>query len=71
MLTILFGLSFNTSFANDKKYDKKTFEKIYGGIAFFLKVADENWKVTKDEDKALMYSQAAANYKTFYEAFCN
>ena len=61
---------FSISQAEEKKYDKKTCEEIYVGIAYFLKAADKNWKETKDENKAAMYADTAANYTTIYNTFC-
>ena len=69
-ITLLLILFCNTSIAEDKKYSQKTCEEIYGAIGYFLKVADDHWKKTKDEDKAMKYSQTAANYTTIYQAFC-
>ena len=42
------------------------------GIAYFLKEADKLWKKrgSSNDKKALMYSQAAANYTTVYNTFC-
>ena len=39
-------------------------------VGYFLKEADVHWKKTKNEEKALEYSQAAANYSTVYQTFC-
>jgi len=43
---------------------------IYSSIGIFLKLADHEWRKTKDEKKALLYSQAAANYSVAYETVC-
>ena len=43
---------------------------IYVAVGYFLKEADVHWKKTKNEEKALEYSQAAANYSTVYQTFC-
>ena len=71
ILKILIILTFySISHAEEKKYDQKTCEDIYVGIAYFLKVADKHWKETKDEKKAAMYADTAANYTTIYNTFC-
>jgi hypothetical protein len=38
-------------------------------ISLFLSIADKAWK-SQDEEKALFYSTAAANYATVYETTC-
>ena len=60
--TLIILTFFSVSYAEEKKYDQKTCEEIYVGIAYFLKAADKNWKETKDENKASMYVDEAANY---------
>ena len=71
ILKILIILTFYSILhADEKKYDQKTCEDIYVGIAYFLKVADKHWKETKDEKKAAMYADTAANYTTIYNTFC-
>ena len=40
------------------------------GIAYFLNAADKHWKETKNEKKAAMYADTAANYTTIYNTFC-
>jgi len=71
ILKILIILTFfSISHAEENKYDQKTCEDIYVGIAYFLKVADKHWKETKDEKKAAMYADTAANYTTIYNTFC-
>ena len=67
---IVYFLISSSLFAKDKKYEEKTCEDIYVGIAYFLKVADKHWKETKDEKKAAMYADTAANYTTIYNTFC-
>jgi len=67
---IIYFLTSTALFAKDKKYDEKTCQDIYVGIAYFLKVADKHWKETKDEKKAAMYADTAANYTTIYNTFC-
>ena len=69
-ITFLLILFCNISIAKEKKYDQKTCNEIYVAIGYFLKVADDHWKKTKDEDKAMKYSQTAANYTTVYQTFC-
>ena len=61
---------FNTLNADEKKYDQMTCSQIYVAVGYFLKEADVHWKKTKNEEKALEYSQAAANYSTVYQTFC-
>tara|TARA_B100000767_G_C19515231_1_gene430108 strand:- start:210 stop:494 length:285 start_codon:yes stop_codon:yes gene_type:complete len=56
--------------ADEKKYDHMTCSQIYVAVGYFLKEADKHWKKTKNEEKALEYSQAAANYSTVYQTFC-
>ena len=63
-------MSCSTLIADEKKYDQMTFSKIYAVVGYFLKEADVHWKKTKNEKKALEYSQAAANYSTVYQTFC-
>ena len=68
--TLIILTFFSISYAEEKKYDQKACEEIYVGIAYFLKAADKNWKETKDENKAAMYVDTAANYTTIYNTFC-
>ena len=63
-------MSGNTLIANEKKYDQMTCSQIYVAVGYFLKEADVHWKKTKNEEKALEYSEAAANYSTVYQTFC-
>ena len=63
-------MSCNTLIAYEKKYDHMTCSQIYVAVGYFLKEADVHWKKTKNEEKALEYSQAAANYSTVYQTFC-
>ena len=71
LLTIFVLIFFcNTLNANEKKYDDMTCSQIYVAVGYFLKEADVHWKKTKNEEKALEYSQAAANYSTVYQTFC-
>jgi hypothetical protein len=42
---------------------------MYNSIGVFLEIADKAWK-SQDEEKALFYSTAAANYATVYEITC-
>ena len=78
---ILIGLTFiavaialpTTSFALvydfPDMYPRETCEEMYDSIGDLLYVADKAWK-SQDEEKALLYSTAAANYSTVYEVFC-
>ncbi len=61
----------NTSFADKEiqPYSKETCQEIYNAIGTFLVLADINWK-EKNEEKALFYSSASANYATIYETVC-
>ena len=61
----------NTSFADKEiqPYSKETCQEIYNVIGTFLVLADTNWK-EKNEEKALFYSSASANYATIYETVC-
>ena len=61
----------NTSFAEKEiqPYSKETCQEIYNAIGAFLIIADINWK-EKNEEKALFYSSASANYATIYETVC-
>ena len=70
LTTFVLILSCNILNANEKKYDHMTCSEIYVAVGYFLKEADVHWKKTKDEDKAIKYSQAAANYSTVYQTFC-
>ena len=64
-------LNTNTSFANKEiqHYSEKNCQEIYNAIGTFLVLADINWK-EKNEEKALLYSSASANYATIYETVC-
>lgn len=59
------------SFANTEieTYPKETCKEIYGAIATFLVLANAEWE-KQNEEKALLYSTASANYATIYEATC-
>ena len=67
--TLIFFI--NTSFASKdiETYSEKTCEDIYGAIGTFIILADIEWK-EKNEEKALFYSTASANYATIYETVC-
>jgi len=72
ILALLLPLSLfsvNSVFAQEK-YPEGACKQIYAAIGIFLKLADHEWKKTKDEEKALLYSQAAANYSVVYETVC-
>ena len=78
---ILIGLTFiavaialpTTSFAEvygfPDRYPRWACKEMYESIGVLLDVADKAWK-SQDEEKALLYSTAAANYSTVYEVFC-
>ena len=61
----------NKSFADKEiqPYSEETCQEIYNAIGTFLVLADINWK-EKNEEKALFYSSASANYATIYETVC-
>jgi hypothetical protein len=69
MLVFMFCISINPIFSKEEKYPEHVCKEIYGAIATFLELADKEWK-QKDGEKALFYSQAAANYSTIYETVC-
>ena len=56
------------SFAQEQ-YPKEICKKMYDTVGVFLTIADKAWK-SQDEEKALFYSTAAANYATVYEVTC-
>ena len=66
---IVFIISINTVYAKEEKYAEHVCKEIYGAIGTFLALADKEWK-QKNGEKALFYSQAAANYSTVYETVC-
>ena len=70
MLVFMFCISINPIFSKEEKYPEHVCKEIYGAIGLFLKLADDEWEKTKNEEKALFYSQAAANYSTVYETVC-
>ncbi|MBG08308.1 MAG: hypothetical protein CME68_06085 [Halobacteriovoraceae bacterium] len=69
-LVLTLFASTNGVFANEKKYPKKACKGIYDSIGLFVKVADAIWKKKNNDKKAVLYSQAAANYATIYETVC-
>ncbi|SVD60080.1 uncharacterized protein METZ01_LOCUS412934 [marine metagenome] len=69
MLVFMFCISINPIFSKEEKYPEHVCKEIYGAIGTFLGLADKEWK-QKNEEKALFYSQAAANYSTVYETVC-
>ena len=81
MLVFMFIISINPIFSEDKKYPENVCEEIFGAIGTFLTLAEKEWKQTKNAEKtelekskhaekALFFSQAAANYSTVYETVC-
>ena len=50
-------------------YSQESCQEIYGAIGTFLYLADIEWK-QKNEEKAIFYSTASANYATIYETVC-
>ena len=69
MLVFMFCISINPIFSKEEKYPEHVCKEIYGAIGTFLALADKEWKQENGE-KALFYSQAAANYSTVYETVC-
>ena len=61
----------NTALASKEieTYPQESCQEIYGAIGTFLYLADIEWK-QKNEEKALLYSTASANYATIYETVC-
>ena len=61
----------NTALASKEiePYPQESCQEIYGAIGTFLYLADIEWK-QKNEEKALLYSTASANYATIYETVC-
>ena len=50
-------------------YSQKTCKDIYEAIGIFLYLADEEWK-QENEEKAMFYLKASANYSTIYQTVC-
>ena len=50
-------------------YSKETCQKIYDSIGTFIYLADEQWK-KENEEKAMFYSTASANYSTIFQSVC-
>ena len=50
-------------------YSQESCQKIYEAIGTFIYLADIEWK-QKNEEKAMFYSTASANYATIYETVC-
>ena len=61
----------NTALASKEieTYPQESCQEIYGAIGTFLYLADIEWK-QKNEEKAMFYSTASANYATIYETVC-
>ena len=61
----------NTAFAGTdaNNYPKETCQEIYQAIGTFLYLADVQWK-EGNEQKAIFYSTASANYASIYQAVC-
>ena len=72
LIILFFLLISNNTFAKGHKYSKEVCKEIYQGIGYFLKEADVLWKKrgSSNDKKALLFSQAAANYTVVYESFC-
>ncbi len=50
-------------------YPKQTCQELHKAIGTFLDLADKEWKQGNNE-KAMFYSTASANYATIYETVC-
>jgi hypothetical protein len=61
----------NTAYAytDIKTYPKESCQEIYEAIGTFLYLADREWK-QGNEEKAMFYSTASANYATVYQTVC-
>ena len=61
----------NTALASKEieTYPQESCQEIYGAIGTFLYLADIEWK-QENEEKAMLYSTASANYATIYETVC-
>ena len=81
MLVFMFIISINPIFSKERNYPENVCEEIFGAIGIFLTLADKEWEQTKSTEKnelekskhaekALFFSQAAANYSTVYETIC-
>ena len=62
-------MSFAMVINNQEQYPNSICKEMYDTIGVLLTVADNAWK-SQDEEKALFYSTAAANYATVYEVTC-
>jgi len=62
----------NTALASKdiEPYPQESCQEIYGAIGTFLYLADIEWKKI-NEEKAMFYSTASANYATIYETVCS
>ena len=62
----------NTALASKEieTYSQESCQEIYGAIGTFLYLADIEWK-QKNEEKAMFYSTASANYATIYNTVCS
>ena len=81
ILLFTFIISINPIFSKERKYPENVCEEIFSAIGIFLTLADKEWEQTKNAEntelekskhaeKALFFSQAAANYSTVYETTC-
>ena len=75
MKTLLTTLTLLTSvvspvFGGDKheQWSEKSCTDVYNAIAIFISLAEKQWKI--DEEKAVRYASAAADYATIYETVC-
>ena len=75
MKTLLTTLTLLTSvvspvFGGDKheQWSEKSCTDVYNAIAIFSSLAEKQWKI--DEEKAVQYASAAADYATIYETVC-
>jgi len=81
ILVFMFCISINPLFSKDRKYPENVCKEIFDTIGIFLTLADKEWEQTRNDErnelekskhaeKALFFSQAAANYSTVYETVC-
>ena len=81
MLVFMFIISIKPIFSKGRKYLENVCEEVFDAIGIFLTLADQEWKQTRNAEKkelgkskhaqkALFFSQAAANYSTVYETVC-
>ena len=65
----LFIASTSVASKEVETYPNETCQEIYEAIGTFLILADAAWK-QENEEVAMFYSTASANYATVYETVC-